>query len=69
MARTGMFTRRNFVAASTAMVAGAAHSNAGTSKASADLESRLARRELKDVFKEDLPTPCMVVDQEIFEPI
>ena len=32
-----------------------------------DLEQRLARRDLKNVFKEDLPTPCMVVDLEIFE--
>src|SRR5580700_11832163 len=31
------------------------------------IESRIARRDLKDVYKEDLPTPCMLVDQEIFE--
>ena len=27
----------------------------------------MARHDLKNVYKEDLPTPCMVVDQEIFE--
>src|SRR5437868_3002212 len=32
-----------------------------------DLESRIARGDLKDTSKEDLPTPCMVVDLEIFE--
>jgi D-serine deaminase-like pyridoxal phosphate-dependent protein len=68
MSKTGILSRRNFVAASTAMVAGVTRSSAATtSKGFADLESRLARRELKDIFKEDLPTPCMVVDQEIFE--
>src|SRR5882762_4447114 len=67
MSRTSIVSRRNFVAASTAMVAGVTRADAGTTNRSADLESRLARRELKDIFKEDLPTPCMVVDQEIFE--
>jgi D-serine deaminase-like pyridoxal phosphate-dependent protein len=60
------FSRRNFVAGSVVMAAGAANSAAGTSRY-ADLESRIARHDLKDIFKEDLPTPCMVVDQEIFE--
>src|SRR5260370_13672403 len=67
MSPTGFLSRRNFVAASTAMVAGVTHASAGTTNRFADLENRLARRELKDIFKEDLPTPCMVVDQEIFE--
>lgn len=62
-----MISRRNFVAASTAMVAGAGRASAGTTNRFADLESRLARHELKDISKEDLPTPCMVVDQDIFE--
>ncbi len=30
-------------------------------------ETRLARHDLKDIYKEDLPTPCMIVDQEIFD--
>ena len=33
----------------------------------AEIEARIARHDLKDIFKEDLPTPCMLVDQEIFE--
>src|SRR5260370_21669689 len=66
MSPTGFLSRRNFVAASTAMVAGVTHASAGTTNRFADLESRLARRELKDIFKEDPPRPCMVVDQEIF---
>jgi D-serine deaminase-like pyridoxal phosphate-dependent protein len=67
MSHTGVLSRRNFVAASTAMVAGVTHAAAGTTNHFADLEARLARRELKDIFKEDLPTPCMVVDQDIFD--
>src|SRR5215471_18097944 len=33
----------------------------------ADLEQRVARGDFRDLLKEDLPTPCMVVDLEIFE--
>jgi len=32
-----------------------------------EIETRLAHRDLKNIRKEDLPTPCMIVDQEIFE--
>ena len=67
MSQKGILSRRNFVAASSALVAGVTRANAGTTNRSADLENRLARHELKDIFKEDLPTPCMVVDQDIFE--
>jgi D-serine deaminase-like pyridoxal phosphate-dependent protein len=33
----------------------------------AEIEARIASHDLNDIFKEDLPTPCMLVDQEIFE--
>ena len=32
-----------------------------------EIEGRIARRDFKNLMKEDLPTPCMVVDLEIFE--
>src|SRR5882762_1592717 len=32
-----------------------------------EVESRITRRDFKNLYKEDLPTPCMVVDLEIFE--
>src|SRR5438270_4728633 len=32
-----------------------------------EIEARVARRDFKNLSKEDLPTPCMVVDLEIFE--
>ena len=31
------------------------------------IEDRIARHDFKNLLKEDLPTPCMVVDLEIFE--
>src|SRR5260370_40192991 len=32
-----------------------------------EIEARVVRRDFKNLHKEDLPTPCMVVDLEIFE--
>jgi len=32
-----------------------------------EIEARVTRRDFKNLHKEDLPTPCMVVDLEIFE--
>jgi hypothetical protein len=51
MSKTGLLSRRNFVAASAAMVAGLTRATAGTSNRLADLESRIARHELKDISR------------------
>jgi D-serine deaminase-like pyridoxal phosphate-dependent protein len=32
-----------------------------------EIESRLARRDFRGISKEDLPTPCMVLDLDLFE--
>src|SRR5947208_17015874 len=32
-----------------------------------EIEAKVTRRDFKNLHKEDLPTPCMVVDLEIFE--
>ena len=32
-----------------------------------EIEGRIARRDFKNLSKEDLPTPCMVVDLDVFE--
>jgi D-serine deaminase-like pyridoxal phosphate-dependent protein len=40
---------------------------AGSPNRYAEVESRIAKHDLKDMVKEDLPTPCMVVDLDIFE--
>jgi len=39
----------------------------GTTNRYAEVENRLAKHDLKDLSKDDLPTPCMVVDLDIFE--
>jgi len=62
-----MTTRRNFLASSSALAVAATRANSATTKSLTDLEARLARHDFKDVTKDDLPTPCMVVDEEIFE--
>ena|ERR1041385_8039111 len=61
-----MTSRRTFLSTS-AFVAASSGSFADTSTKYQDLEARLARRDLKDVSKDDLPTPCMVVDLDILE--
>ncbi len=65
--KSGMTSRRTFFGTSAALLAGGARSHAATTNRFAELDSRLARHDLKNIHKEDLPTPCMVVDQEIFE--
>ncbi len=32
-----------------------------------DLESRIARRDFRDITKDVLPTPCMMVDKDLFD--
>jgi len=53
--------------ASAALLAAKTAARGDTPNRFADIEARVARHDLKDIFKEDLPTPCMLVDQEIFE--
>ena len=63
-----MTSRRRFLHASaaSALLASSRSFGANTTHYE-ELESRIARGDLKDTNKEDLPTPCMVVDFEIFE--
>jgi D-serine deaminase-like pyridoxal phosphate-dependent protein len=56
-----MLSRRNLLRSSAALIAGGAVSYGDT------IEARIARHDLKNLYKEDLPTPCMLVDEEIFE--
>jgi D-serine deaminase-like pyridoxal phosphate-dependent protein len=60
-----MLSRRNLFKTSAALIA--AKSFADTPNRVAEVEARIARHDLKDLHKEDLPTPCMLVDQEIFD--
>jgi D-serine deaminase-like pyridoxal phosphate-dependent protein len=67
-----MTSRRRFLAASatvgalTAVQSRASKTNS-TGFPSTEFEARIARRDFRDMTKDVLPTPCMVVDQAIFE--
>jgi D-serine deaminase-like pyridoxal phosphate-dependent protein len=56
-----MLSRRNLLKGSAALMAGGAAAYGDT------VEARIARHDLKNIYKEDLPTPCMLVDEQIFE--
>ncbi|HEY3838713.1 MAG TPA: alanine racemase, partial [Bryobacteraceae bacterium] len=67
-----MTTRRGFLAAgaaagwlSTRM--GRAAKSTETRFPISELESRIARRDFRDITKDVLPTPCMVIDLQAFE--
>jgi len=62
-----MTSRRCFLGTSGALLAVPARSYAAATNRFAEIEGRLARHDLRNITKEDLPTPCMVVDQEIFD--
>ena len=64
-----MHSRRGFLFGSTAsgLFALSSRSSAATTNRYDEIEARVARGDLKNLTKEDLPTPCMVVDQEIFD--
>ncbi len=63
-----MTSRRTFL---TAGAAGTFLSTVGhaakTDSRYTDIETRIARRDFRDLSKEDLPTPSMILDQEIFQ--
>ncbi|MBX9601663.1 MAG: alanine racemase [Bryobacteraceae bacterium] len=59
-----MISRRTVCAS---LIAGPALSAAADTKRYASLEARFSRGDLRDIHKEDLPTPAMVVDLDLFE--
>jgi len=61
-----MTSRRSFLA-STAAVPAFARPAAKSASIHPDLEARIVRRDFRGVTKEDLPTPCMVLDLDLFE--
>ena len=67
-----MTSRRGFFAAGAAMGALAAVNGRAAKTGSSgfpytDFEARVARRDFRDMTKGVLPTPCMVVDKDIFD--
>jgi D-serine deaminase-like pyridoxal phosphate-dependent protein len=61
-----MTTRRSFLAAGS-LIAGSLARAAKPSFPYTDFEARIAKRDFRDLTKDVLPTPCMVVDLDIFE--
>ncbi len=64
-----MTSRRRFLGtvAAGGITAASPAFSARTANRSDEIEARVTRRDFKHLYKEDLPTPCMVVDLEIFE--
>src|ERR1700753_1383204 len=68
-----MTTRRQFLASGTIVAGGLASAatswsrNAPSAFPYSEFESRIGRRDFRDITKDVLPTPCMLVEFEIFE--
>jgi D-serine deaminase-like pyridoxal phosphate-dependent protein len=67
-----MISRRGFLAGSGAIGAFAAVEGRAAKTSSngfqyTEFEARIARRDFRDMTKDVLPTPCMVVDKDIFD--
>ncbi len=67
-----MTSRRKFLATTAAMgVFAAARSRAAKTFSAgypfAEFEARIAKRDFRDLTKDILPTPCMVVDLDMFQ--
>jgi D-serine deaminase-like pyridoxal phosphate-dependent protein len=62
-----MTSRRRFLGTAAAGGFFATSRSFGRTTRYDEIEGRIARRDFKGLTKEDLPTPCMVVDLEIFE--
>ena len=67
-----MTSRRNFLAGAAAMGAFAAvearaAKTGSTGMPYTDLEARIARRDFRDITKDVLPTPSMIVDKDLFD--
>lgn len=62
-----MTSRRSFLGGAAAGLAATRSFAAKTDSRVPDVEARIVRRDFRDLTKEDLPTPSMVVDLDIFE--
>ena len=62
-----MTSRRGFLGAGAAALFAVRSRAVGKAYRYDELEARIARRDFTDLYKEDLPTPCMIVDLEIFQ--
>ena len=69
-----MSSRRQFPAAASAAVGAFTAFQARAAKTGStgypytEFEARIARRDFRDITKDVLPTPCMVIDEALFLP-
>src|SRR5690349_14364388 len=62
-----MHSRRLFLGTAAGGFIAASSRSFGRTTRYDEVEGRIARRDFKNLLKEDLPTPAMVVDLEVFE--
>ena len=62
-----MTSRRRFLTASAAGTLLARGSFAATTELNSEIEARIARRDFHGLTKEDLPTPALILDEELFD--
>jgi D-serine deaminase-like pyridoxal phosphate-dependent protein len=62
-----MISRRGILGAAAGSVLAAARPNARSTFDDDDVEGRIARRDFRNVSKDELPTPCMIVDLPALE--
>ncbi len=65
-----MTSRRNFLASGAGTLLAGSVARAAKSDSTfpyAELEARIARRDFRDITKDVLPTPCMIVDLDLLE--
>ena len=62
-----MTSRRSFLSTGAGLLAATGHAAVKTEMRYTEVEARIARRDFRDLTKEDLPTPCMTLDLDLFE--
>jgi D-serine deaminase-like pyridoxal phosphate-dependent protein len=62
-----MTSRRRFLTAGAAGTLLARGADAAKTELNSEVEARLARRDFHGLTKEDLPTPALIVDEELFQ--
>jgi D-serine deaminase-like pyridoxal phosphate-dependent protein len=62
-----MTSRRRFLTAGAAGTLLARGAGAAKTEPNSEVEARIARRDFHGLTKEDLPTPALIVDEELFE--
>ena len=62
-----MTSRRQFLGAGAVGAVLVNRAGAARSELNADVETRIARRDFRDLLKDDLPTPALILDEALFQ--